>query len=186
MCTLAQQHTYRHTHTHKHTHAHTYTHTPRHTPRHTHIHTHTLTHTRMQVVLFVSTRGEPHACKASPGQTVFQIITSGISPWLGESFITKSCFIQRTLQTARPVTCVFVVRLCACVCVCVCLCPFSCFSPSLPIVPIVPSQSTATFELYAVFDSLATKQTITRSVLELLRWLKKSESRLFMLSPQLT
>ncbi|EGD78164.1 hypothetical protein PTSG_09040 [Salpingoeca rosetta] len=46
--------------------------------------------------------------------------------------------------------------------------------------------ATATFELYAVFDALATKQTVTASVLALLKWIKKSETRLFMTSPQLT
>eukprot|EP00043_Microstomoeca_roanoka_P015164 m.151403 g.151403 ORF g.151403 m.151403 type:complete len:518 (+) comp16199_c4_seq2:3057-4610(+) len=45
--------------------------------------------------------------------------------------------------------------------------------------------TTAGFELYAVFDPLATKQSVTNSVLELLRWLKKNESRIFMLNPMI-
>eukprot|EP01147_Barroeca_monosierra_P007329 gene7329-7679_t len=43
---------------------------------------------------------------------------------------------------------------------------------------------TSSFELYVVFDPLATKEKITDGILELLRWLKRSESRLFMISSQ--
>lgn len=43
-------------------------------------------------------------------------------------------------------------------------------------------QITAGFELYITFDALVTKQNSVNSVNKILRWMKKEEDRLFILS----